>query len=703
MKKILVLLIFTLILITNNINASGPSIMVFAPHPDDEVLMTSGVIYQALQNGRNVKVVIVTNGDYSGGEEEGEMRIGESINGLSVLGVNQANIYFLGYGDYYTLPGIASAPSPDDVYPSNVGSYTYGSPNFGVTDYHMSVFGTHGLYNRSTILTDLEDILCKNKPDKIYVPSNYEGGDHSATYKLIMEALIEVKKSNSTYCPAIFQYLVHNPVNGDWYWPVRSGSIIPFTIPYISDFLKYKTIIDIPVPSEMLLPIPQNKKYQAINQYQSQLSQMNNFLISFIKSDEFFWKSDFSNLAFNATVTVSSENTNTRQLGIKATDGILDGYPNDSLREWATLGQTSNVWIRLTWSQSQTINRITLYDRLNNDDQILHATLSFSDGSVINVGTLANNGSGNTFNFPRRTINWVQLNISEASGVNTGLAEFEVYNIDSPNLAFSSTVTVSSRNSDTGQYGIKAIDGIVNGSPDDFTKEWATLGKTSNAWIRLTWSQSQIINRIKLYDRIGSSDWISNASLIFSDGSSINIGNLTNNGSGNTIDFPRKTVNWVQLNIIEASGLNTGLAEFEVYNIDPPNLALCSDVTVSSQNSGAGQSGAKAIDGIVNGYPDDPTKEWATDGQTSGAWIRLTWIQSQTIHQIVLYDRPNTTDCITDSILYFSDGSSIQVGGLPDNETGETIDFPDKTVTWVKLTINQTRGANTGLAEFQVY
>ena len=43
-------------------------------------------------------------------------------------------------------------------------------------------------------------------------------------------------------------------------------------------------------------------------------------------------------------------------------------------------------------------------------------------------------------------------------------------------IAFSATVTDSSENASTGQLGIKAIDGVIDGYPGDFTKEWATMG-----------------------------------------------------------------------------------------------------------------------------------------------------------------------------------------------------------------------------------
>ncbi|TXK83950.1 DUF6259 domain-containing protein [Paenibacillus sp. N3.4] len=136
---------------------------------------------------------------------------------------------------------------------------------------------------------------------------------------------------------------------------------------------------------------------------------------------------------------------------------------------------------------------------------------------------------------------------------------------------------------------------------------------------------------------------------------------------------------------------------------DFSNIAPLATVTVSSQNTAAGQLGVKAIDGILDGNPRLPDKEWATVSQTTGAWINLAWSGSQKITSVKLYDRPNSNENITGATLTFSDGSSITTGALPNNGYSKTITFAEKTVTWVKLTVNTATGINIGLSEFEVY
>ena len=66
------------------------------------------------------------------------------------------------------------------------------------------------------------------------------------------------------------------------------------------------------------------------------------------------------------------------------------------------------------------------------------------------------------------------------------------------------------------------------------------------------------------------------------------------------------------------------------------DLAMAATATASSENTAYGQTAAKAIDGVVDGYPGDYTKEWATNGGGAGSWLELTWSSPVTLATIVL-------------------------------------------------------------------
>jgi len=151
-------------------------------------------------------------------------------------------------------------------------------------------------------------------------------------------------------------------------------------------------------------------------------------------------------------------------------------------------------------------------------------------------------------------------------------------------------------------------------------------------------------------------------------------------------------------------GSATGNVSINVTPHTVPDFALGATVTVSSENTSTDQLGIKAVDGVIAGYPDDPTKEWATVGELAGAWITLTWGgQNRTVSSVVLYDRPNLTDHVLSGTLLFSDGSSIAVGALPNDGTGLSVIFSSRTVTWVTFRVDSAVGTDIGLAEIEVY
>ena len=135
------------------------------------------------------------------------------------------------------------------------------------------------------------------------------------------------------------------------------------------------------------------------------------------------------------------------------------------------------------------------------------------------------------------------------------------------------------------------------------------------------------------------------------------------------------------------------------------DLALSATAAASSQNTGTGQTAAKAIDGVIDGYPGDHTREWATNGGGAGSWLKLAWSSAQTFNTIVLYDRPNLSDQITGGNIKFSDGSSVTVPSLNNDGSATTVSFAAKTVTSLKLNITAVSATtqNIGLAEIQVY
>lgn len=134
------------------------------------------------------------------------------------------------------------------------------------------------------------------------------------------------------------------------------------------------------------------------------------------------------------------------------------------------------------------------------------------------------------------------------------------------------------------------------------------------------------------------------------------------------------------------------------------NIARQAILTASSTCEGYIIEGA--TDGNVGGYPAASGQEWASQGELSGALLRLSWHDPQRIDRIWLFDRPTRSDRVTSAILAFSDGTALPVGALPDDaKKGIELKFEPKSITWVTLLVAGTSpgSSHIGLSEIAVF
>ncbi len=442
----------------------------------------------------------------------------------------------------------------------------------------------------------------------------------------------------------------------------------------------------------------------------------------------YFTSLTIPNIAPLATATASSQNTSTDQLASKAIDDVITGYPDDYTKEWATLKEKAGAWLQLTWSGTYRVDRIVLYDRPNTDDQILSASVSFSDGTSVQVGPLDNAGSGYEVTFDPKVITGLTLTINtvRSSTKNIGLAEIEVFGeADSTCYALTvshtgeghnpTAVPTNSAGCSAGQYmagesislsGAIAdtgwrISGWTGTTNDASTASTNTVIMPASAHIAsVTYAQDEHTLTIEVVGNGLVSKDPDQTSYHYED--EVVLEAIADPGwtfAGWSGDVSSSD-NPLSLTI---TGDTTITAYFTSLTI--PNIAPLATATASSQNTSTDQLASKAIDDVITGYPDDYTKEWATLKEKAGAWLQLTWSGTYRVDRIVLYDRPNTDDQILSASVSFSDGTSVQVGPLDNAGSGYEVTFDPKVITGLTLTINTVRSStkNIGLAEIEVF
>lgn len=112
------------------------------------------------------------------------------------------------------------------------------------------------------------------------------------------------------------------------------------------------------------------------------------------------------NIAGKAKVTVSSV-LDQQYNADNVTDGIIGVAGNG---EWVCKGKTAYwgyvrfPWIQLTWDKPQMVDKVVLYDRPSEKEHIAGGKLLFSDGSVVWVNQIPNDGTAKAVSLDRKSV-----------------------------------------------------------------------------------------------------------------------------------------------------------------------------------------------------------------------------------------------------------------------------------------------------------
>ena len=259
---------------------ASTSLLVLAPHPDDEVLCCAGVILRVLQAGGRATVVWVTSGDASELDllviekslfvkpeklrDLAAKRSQEARAAADLLGVPPDQQIFLGYpdggvlsllNDHYATPyysrfnGASAVPYDTALSP--------GSP-----------------YTGASLERDFDTVLDRVKPTLILAPSPRDShSDHEAAGILAIRAMSRRGELGKLH-----------------YWIVHGGETWPLPRGY------HPTLGQSPAPrSKGLSPAAfelttteEARKLAALRNYRTQMTVMSSFLLAFVRTTELF-------------------------------------------------------------------------------------------------------------------------------------------------------------------------------------------------------------------------------------------------------------------------------------------------------------------------------------------------------------------------------------------------------------------------------
>jgi LmbE family N-acetylglucosaminyl deacetylase len=516
----------------------GPSsILVMAPHPDDDVITSAGVIERAMRRGEQVHVAYLTNGDFNG-TDEGATRQNEAVASQNVLGMSEDNLFFLGYPDGYTFDLRETYTASTDVMTTPNGvSHTYAAHGLGRTDYHSHAFGSPAAYNWANVVGDVANLLGTMLPDAIFVTAgNDDHPDHQSAYFAIVQALPQVFASHPSYKPTIYTTYVWPD---DFNWPNAAAPdqyfSAPSTIASLGVSWSNRNSLDVPL-SMQTTTLETNLKYLSIAEEVSQGgNEVGGYIGLFLHKDEFFWGER------------------------PAAPGNLPPVVNAGLDQAVSGGAA-----------------VTLDGSGSFDPESVPLAYQWvqADGPAV---ALSNPMSARpTFTAPSNLI-WpvtltFELQVADGLGWSVPDSVSVIVNPTTTptDVALNATAVASSEDTADGQTADKAIDGVLQGYANgDPTHEWVSNGEGAGAWIELTWTTPQLVTRIVLHDRPNPDDQVLSGTLLLSNGTTIPVGALNNDGLGNVFDFTPTLITKVRftVNSVSDTTLNVGLEEFEVYNL----------------------------------------------------------------------------------------------------------------------------------------
>jgi len=297
MRKTIFIIIFCIFLVSYSHAYAGDlkedvdftkndRVLILAPHPDDETIGTCGVIQKALKQNAKVRVVCYTNGDsnelafivyekrltFKKGEflHMGEVRRRETMHAMVSLGVNPADIIFLGYPDFGTLEIFTK-------YWGNITPYKGLFTRVSRVSYHEAMSAGVS-YTGDSILRDIEKIITGFKPTKIFVSHPGDiNRDHISLYLFLQVALWDLEGKFQS--PRIFPYIIHVA-----HWPIPRGYHPEL------ELKRPDSLADSGIEwSTLALTEEELKaKHNAISFYKSQIEYNPWYLLTFARRNELF-------------------------------------------------------------------------------------------------------------------------------------------------------------------------------------------------------------------------------------------------------------------------------------------------------------------------------------------------------------------------------------------------------------------------------
>jgi LmbE family N-acetylglucosaminyl deacetylase len=259
---------------------AADSLLVIAPHPDDETLCCGGTISLARRAGARVTIVWVTSGDGSRAaailarhalwprrsvyRNLGVRRAEEARHAAKILGVDADSLYFLGYPDT-GIRMLAGAHFDSPLRSRRTGLSVVTQPD---------ALSAGASYEGRNVIGDLLEILALTKPTLVLAPSSLDTHpDHQGVAVLAVRAVAEYGELDRLYL-----WIVHG--GRGWPAPRRPAPWVDERVPTSGRDLEWSFVL--------LDPLAVEEKDSALHAHASARRVMARKMNGFVRATELF-------------------------------------------------------------------------------------------------------------------------------------------------------------------------------------------------------------------------------------------------------------------------------------------------------------------------------------------------------------------------------------------------------------------------------
>jgi LmbE family N-acetylglucosaminyl deacetylase len=256
------------------------SLLVVAPHPDDETLCCAGVIQRVVRAGGRASIVWITSGDGSfldlllvdksltasavRQRALAERRMREARAAAALLGVPGERQLFLGYPDRGVLELLTAQENA---------VYTSRSTAAAAVPYPDALFPGHP-YTGGSLERDFAGVLERIRPTLVLAPSPRDSHpDHRGAALLTLRTMASRGELSAVRC-----WIVHG--GEGWPSPRELSPGLPLT--------RAPLLRGVPLASFELTPAEEDTKLAAVRAYPTQLTTLAPFLLAFVRTTESF-------------------------------------------------------------------------------------------------------------------------------------------------------------------------------------------------------------------------------------------------------------------------------------------------------------------------------------------------------------------------------------------------------------------------------